>query len=102
MDAPVDIPLLPSDYWETSYRHEDGDLVVLFYVRALGCAVEYDRLTGYFSADALALAARGIERLIANGGKMRLIVGCTLDEDEVRAIDEGYDLRAQVDKKLAT
>ena len=72
-------PLLSGHTWETSYRHEDGDLVRLFYVPALSCAVQYDRMTGYFSADALALAARGIERLIANGGRMRLIVGCTLD-----------------------
>src|SRR5437764_8283763 len=75
----------------------------LFHVPALSCAGQYDRMTGYFSADALALAARGIERLIANGGKMRLIVGCTLDADEVRAIEEGYELRDQVEKKfLAT
>ena len=100
MDAD-EIPLLPAHTWDTSYRHEDGDLIHLFYVPALSCAVQYDRMTGYFSADALALAARGIERLIANGGKMRLIVGCTLDSDEVQAIGEGYDLREQVEKKLA-
>ena len=46
--------------WCTSYRHEDGDLIELFYNPALTCAVQYDRMTGYFSADALALAARGI------------------------------------------
>src|SRR5262245_32695451 len=57
-------------------------------------------MTGYFSATALALAARGIERLIANGGKMRLIVGCTLDAPEIEAIEQGYDLRDQVEKKL--
>jgi SNF2 family DNA or RNA helicase len=95
------IPLLPAHTWDTSYRHEDGDLVRLFYVPALSCAVQYDRMTGYFSADALVLAARGIERLVANGGKMRLIVGCTLEADEVLAIGEGYDLRDQVEKKLA-
>ena len=101
MDSP-DIPLLPAHTWETSYRHEDGDLVRLFYVPALSCAAQYDRTTGYFSADALVLAARGIERIIANGGKMRLIVGCTLDVDELEAIERGYDLREQVEKKLAS
>ncbi len=35
--------LLPSRTWETSYRHEDGDLISLFYVPALSCAVQYDR-----------------------------------------------------------
>lgn len=94
-------PLLPSHTWETSYRHEDGDLISLFYVPALSRAVQYDRMTGYFSAAALALAARGIGQLIANGGQMRLIVGCTLQEDEVRAIEQGYDFRRQVNDHLA-
>ena len=102
MVAPAQIPLLPAHTWETSYRHEDGDLIRLFYVPALSCAAQYDRTTGYFSADALVLAARGIERLIANGGKMRLIVGCTLDVDEIEAVERGYDLREQVEKKLAS
>ena len=99
---PAEIPLLPAHHWETSYRHEDGNLVGLFYVPALSCAAQYDRTTGYFSADALVLAARGIERLIANGGKMRLIVGCTLDVDEIEAVERGYDLREQVEKKLTS
>ena len=95
-------PLLPAHPWKTSYRHEDGDLVSLFYVPALECAVRYDRMTGYFQASALALAARGIEKLIANGGRMRLIVGCTLNDDEVKAIEAGYDLRQKVAEHLAT
>ena len=94
------IPTLPSRTWKRTYRQEDGDLVALFHVPALSCAVAYDRLTGYFSADALALAGRGIGRLIANGGRMRLIVGCTLGEDEVQAIEQGYDLRTIVESNL--
>ena len=31
---------------------------------------------------------------------MRLIVGCTLDEAEVQAIEQGYDLRAIVENNL--
>ncbi len=88
--------------WRTSYRHEDGDLVALFYIPALSCAVQYDRTTGYFNASALALAARGIEQLIQNKGNMRLIVGCTLAEDEIKAIEEGYDLREKIEEKLAS
>ncbi len=93
-------PLLTETTWNTSYRHDDGDLIELFYVPALRCAVEYDRMTGYFSADALALAARGIECLIRSGGRMRLLVGCTLDKDEIAAIEQGYDLREKVAEKL--
>jgi len=53
---PAQIPLLPAHTSETSYRHEDADLIRLFYVPALSRAVQYDRTTGYFSADALVLA----------------------------------------------
>jgi superfamily II DNA or RNA helicase len=86
--------------WRTSFRHEDGDLIELFYNPALACAVRYDRMTGYFSADALALAARGIAALIANDGRMRLIVGCTLQQPEQEAIGEGYDWRARLEAHL--
>ena len=38
--------LLTENEWRTSYRHEDGDLIELFYNPALACAVQYDRMTG--------------------------------------------------------
>jgi hypothetical protein len=40
---PAQTPLLPAHTWETSYRHEDGDLIRLFYVPALSCAAQYDQ-----------------------------------------------------------
>ena len=61
--------------WRLKYTPENGDLVRVFYVPALEDAARYDRLTGYFDAGALALAARGIEGLVRNDGRMRLIVG---------------------------
>jgi hypothetical protein len=85
--------------WKVGYRNEDGDLIELFYNPALECAVQYHRLTGYFSADSLALAARGIDALIANDGRMRLIVGLTLGPSE-QALAEGYDLREQIAARL--
>ena len=69
------MPLLSDQTWKTKYTPDDGDLVQLFYVPALEAAVRYDRTTGYFSASALAIAARGLEGLIRNDGRMRLIVG---------------------------
>jgi ERCC4-related helicase len=86
--------------WRLKYSPEDGDLVERFYVPALECAVRYDRGTGYFTASALALAMRGIEGLIANGGRMRLLVGCTLGPGEVDAIRRGEELRKVVARAL--
>ncbi len=34
-------------------------------------------------------------------GRMRLVVGCTLSDDEIGAIEQGYDLRTKVLEKLA-
>jgi len=94
------MPLLTETRWKFRYSHEDGNLIERFYDPALACAFEYCRTTGYFTADALALAARGLAGLFANEGRMRLLVGCTLDPDEQAAIQEGYDLRAQLEQQL--
>jgi SNF2 family DNA or RNA helicase len=82
------------------YSHEDGDLVDLFFVPALSCSTLYRRVTGYFNAEALALAARGLNRLIERRGRMELVVGCTLEPDEVESIEAGYELRNLFSKGL--
>ena len=86
--------------WRLKYTPDDGDLVKLFYVPALEDAERYDRLTGYFNARALTLAARGIEGLVRNGGRMRLVVGCTLEPPEIEAIERGEQLRDLVERHL--
>jgi hypothetical protein len=82
--------LLPDHSWKLKYTPDDGDLVRQFYVPALEAAARYDRSTGYFSATALTLAARGgIKGLVRNNGHTRLVVGCTLGPNEVEAIQKG-------------
>ena len=92
--------LLSDISWKTKYTPENGNLLTIFYIPALACAVRYDRSTGYFTAGALAAAARGVEGLIRNNGKMRLIVGCTLGEAEVEAIRKGQSLMNTVEASL--
>lgn len=46
------------------------------------------------------LVARGVEELVRSNGRMRLLVGCTLEEKEVAAIKDGSELRLQVEKTL--
>ncbi len=88
--------------WKLKYTPDDGDLVTLFYVPALEDAERYDRLTGYFNAKALTLAARGIEGLVRNGGRMRLVAGCTLEAPEIEAIERGEQLRDLVERHLTS
>ena len=92
--------MLTDRTWKLKYTPDDGDLVRLFYEPVLQDAVRYDRLTGYFSAGALALAARGIEGLVGNGGHMRLVVGCTLEQRQIAAIERGERLRDTVERHL--
>ncbi|MFW6331349.1 MAG: SNF2-related protein, partial [Gemmatimonadota bacterium] len=84
------------DYeWDVSYSHEDGDLVSMFFVPTL-----YQRATGYFAAGVLAMAARGLDKLIERGGRMELLVGCTLGPEEVEQIQQGYDVREAVKRSM--
>ncbi len=84
--------ILQDRAWRLKYTPDTGDLIKLLYQPMLECAVRYDRLTGYFSASALALAARGVEGLVLNGGRMRMVVGCTLQQPEINAIEKGEEL----------
>ncbi|MDE0417762.1 MAG: SNF2-related protein [bacterium] len=94
--------MLKDHKWKLKYTLDDGDLVRIFYVPALKTAKRYHRLTGYFSARALELAARGIEGLVRNDGHMKLIVGCTLDPPEIDAITKGEQLRDLVERRLTS
>ena len=94
--------MLADRTWQLKYTPDDGDLVELFYIPVLKDAERYDRLTGYFNAGALALAARGIEGLVRNAGRMRLVVGCTLEPSEIEAIERGEALRDRVERRLAS
>lgn len=88
--------------WGIRYTTDDTDMITALYVPALADAVKYDYGTAYFRADSLSLATRGIEGLVKNNGKMRLLVGCTLNGAEVNAIRRGEELREQVEKNLCS
>ncbi len=92
--------LLQDTRWKAKYDSDERDLVSSFFVPALECATRYDRTTGYFTASILTLAARGIEGLVRNDGRMRLIVGCTLGPEEAAAIERGEEMRATVGARI--
>ncbi len=76
---------------EPSYSTSD-DPLNRFYIPVLSLAKRVDRSAGYFTADGLALAARGLAGFIANGGTMRLLVGAQLRADDIEAVAKGADL----------
>ncbi len=90
------------DYpFKLSYGPSD-DRLHEFYIPALRASTRYDRMTGYFTSSALAVAAAGIAHLIASGGQMRLLVGAQLRSEDVEAIREGHALREVVAARLGT
>ena len=81
--------------FQISYGPTD-DRLHGFCIPALERSVRYDRSAGFFSSSALAVAAAGIARLIENRGRMRLLVGADLSEEDVAAIAAGHELAERV------
>ena len=82
---------LSSHEWRADYGPSDRPLES-FYIPALRRAVRYDRIAGFFSSYALAVAAQGIASLIARGGRMRLLAGAQLSEEDIAALLQGMEL----------
>lgn len=88
------------DAYDTGNRAEK--VISEFYVPVLQEAVLYRRLTGYFSSQVLALAARGIAGLIQNGGKMQLITSPVVSEQDFNALtsESTKDIQDFVDRQF--
>ena len=88
------------DAYDTGNRAEK--VVSEFYVPVLQEAILYRRLTGYFSSQVLALAARGIAGLIQNGGKMQMITSPVVSEQDFNALtnESSKDVQDFVDRQF--
>ncbi len=78
------------------YDSDQVDILNEFYLPALSNSIRYRRLAGYFYSSVLAIAARGVSRLIMNGGIMQLVVGAELSQNDINAIVQGLKSREQV------
>lgn len=79
-----DIDLQPS--YETTESKDE--LLETFYIPVLQEARKYYRIAGFFSSSALTVAAKGIEGLINNNGKMYLLVSPELSEEDYNTIKQ--------------
>lgn len=70
-----------------------ADILHDFYIPALSLSIRYDRMAGYFRSSSLAAASQGFSAFTASQGKMRLVVGADLAEDDVAAILKGDQRR---------
>ena len=83
-----------------SYKTNSSNIVQDFYLPVLSEAVLYKRATGFFTSAALIELSKGISGLIKKDGKMRFIVSPKLTEEDIEALQKGYDDRKIVAKAL--
>jgi superfamily II DNA or RNA helicase len=69
-----------------AYSSDFDNILFDFYIPVLSHSVGYNRLAGFFSSSSLAIAARGISKLIKNNGIMRLVVSPKLRKDDLDTI----------------
>ncbi|ORT99294.1 DNA-repair protein [Anaerovibrio sp. JC8] len=74
-----------------SYDSGVDNILWDFYIPVLSKANQYDRIAGFFSSGALAVAAKGIERFILNGGKMRLVTCPRLQGKDIKVLNDSLD-----------
>lgn len=78
------------------YRSPRDNIVDDFYIPLLKESILYKRSVGFFSSSALLELSYGIAKLINNNGKIKLIASPNLSEEDVEAINKGYELRENV------
>lgn len=84
----------------------DNNIVEDFFVPLLSNSTSYDRMSGFFTSESLALAIRGIQGLIKNKGHMRLITSPYLNDNDSKIIQKYHDnpieLRSNLSKIIET
>lgn len=78
------------------YRSFEHDIINEFYIPVLKKAVRYQRSVGFFSSSILIEITKGIKGLIQNNGKIEIIASPKLTEDDIEAIEKGYERREKI------
>ena len=74
------------------------DAIKEFYNPLLSNAISYDYMFGFFTLKSLLLATRGIENLINNDGKMRILSPLLVSDDDANIISSVTDDKELIDK----
>lgn len=78
---------------EPLYKTTISNVVDEFYVPCLCHSKKYYRVAAYFDSKALAFYCKGIENLVKNQGKYKLIISESLSEYDYNQIKIGYDIK---------
>lgn len=88
---------------QATYQPQE-DRLRRFYIPTLKLTCGYDRLVGYWRSSSLVVAAAGLTHFLCNarehGGRMRIIAGAELTDQDIGAIDGGELLEQVVAERL--
>lgn len=79
-----------------SYNSDYCNILEEFYIPALRNSCKYQRMAGFFSSTSLAVAAKGIQGLIENGGKIELLCSGRLSAEDANAINTGCTSEGEI------
>ena len=92
--ALTDVNILPE------YHTVEDNVIEDFYIPCLSNSLSYNRITGFFAGITFQMLAKGLSKLITNGGQMRMIISTRLSQQDEEAIRQGYSERAIVEKNF--
>ena len=82
------------------YKTYKNNIVKEFYTPVLQEAMLYQRSVGFFSSTALIELTKGIAGIVKNGGKIQFIVSPYLSQEDVNAIQKGYEKKKVIEQAL--
>lgn len=74
----------------------EDNITAALIVPALKCTKIYRRSVGFFSSSVFELIMDGITNLVRNKGKIELIASPRLSDDDINAINSGYDEKDKI------
>jgi superfamily II DNA or RNA helicase len=78
------------------YRTGEDDLLRDFYLPCLQHSIAYDRAAGYFRSTLFLAVGDGLLDFARRGGRVRLVCSPELSEEDVRALESGYEERERI------
>ena len=81
--------------FKINYNSYDDDVIKDFYIKALECALNYDRVSAFFDSKILAKYSIALEKIYNNNGKIRFIFSQELTEYDYNQMIKGYTSRPE-------
>lgn len=82
---------------QPEYSSDTNDLVADFYAPAMGGAIRYDRISGFFSSGAFILYWPQLRSFVERRGRIRILCSPRLSSTDIDGVERGYAARQDAD-----